>query len=130
MAVAGVAGVGHQHLVALVDQRQAGQLQRGRGAGRDDDAPGRHIHAKAAGVPGTDALAQLGQARCLGVLGATVADGALGSLLHQGRGAEVGFANVQIDHGRVAGAGLAGHLLCVLGHFHDIERLDALGAAG
>jgi hypothetical protein len=47
MAVAGVARVGHQHFVAGVDQRQAGQLQRGRGAGRDHDAARRHVHAKA-----------------------------------------------------------------------------------
>jgi hypothetical protein len=54
-------------------------------------------------------------------LRAAAADGALGRLLHQGRGAEVRLADVQIDHGRAAGAGLAGHFLRVLGHFHDVK---------
>ena len=49
MPVAGIARVGHEDLVARVDQRQAGQLQRGRvggeglqrgGLGRMEEAPG------------------------------------------------------------------------------------------
>ena len=46
MPVARIARVGHQDFVAGLDQGQAGQLQRGRCAGRDDDAAGRHVDAK------------------------------------------------------------------------------------
>jgi len=56
--VAGVARVGHEHLVAGVEQGQAGQLQRRRRTGGDGDAPRRHVHAKAFGVPAADGFAQ------------------------------------------------------------------------
>lgn len=86
MAVAGIAGIGHEDFVARVDGRQAGQLQRGRGAGRDHDAPRRHIHAEALRIPVADALAQLGQAQGRRVLRGAALHGTGRSLLHQ-RGA-------------------------------------------
>ena len=63
VTVAGVAGVGHQHFITGFDQGQAGQLQRRRCASSDHDATRRHVHAKAAGIPGADALAQIAKAQ-------------------------------------------------------------------
>ena len=45
--VAGIAGVGHQYLVARLEQCGAHELQRCRCAGRDDDALGRYAQAEA-----------------------------------------------------------------------------------
>ena len=76
VAVAGVAGVGHQHFVARVDQRQAGQVQRGRGASRDHDAPCRNVHPEAAfGYQPLSVRAARAGPGGVGVLGGTVADG-------------------------------------------------------
>ena len=73
--VAGVAGVGHQHLVAGLEQRQAGQLQRRRRARGDDDARRVDVHAEARAVPAGDALAQRGQAGGVRVLRAAAVAG-------------------------------------------------------
>ena len=81
MAVAGVARIRHQHLVAALDQRQAGELQRRRGARGDHDARRVDLHAEALRVPLRDALAQRREAGGVGVLRAAVADGPLGGLL-------------------------------------------------
>ena len=129
MPVAGVAGVGHEHFVARVDQRQAGQLQCGRGASGDHNAAGGNVDTKAAGVPVADAFAQGGQAGGLGVLAVALADGALGCGLHQWRGGEIGLADVQKHHGRIGVRHAAAQLGGGLGHFHHIKRLYFFGAA-
>ncbi|MPN52327.1 hypothetical protein SDC9_199983 [bioreactor metagenome] len=130
VAVAGVAGVGHQDLVARVDQRQAGKLQSRRGACGNDDAPRRHVNAKALGIPAADVLTQCVQAQRRGVLRQAGAYGAVGGLLNEGRGGEVGLADVQEDHRVVASSHFACQGLCGLGDFHHVERFDALGACG
>ncbi|MOA30585.1 hypothetical protein D3C78_1516860 [compost metagenome] len=128
MAVAGVAGVGHEDFIAGIDQRQAGELQRGRGAGCHDNAARRYIHAKALGIPAADALAQRVQAQGRRVLGMAFGHGARRGLLHQRWCREIGFADVQKDH-RFAGVShFACQGLCCLGHFHHIKRLNPLGA--
>jgi hypothetical protein len=98
MPVAGVARIGHQDLIPGVDQRQAGQLQRGRRAGGQHDAAGRDVHTEALRIPATDALAQRLKTRGLGVLGGTGLDGCDGRLLHPGWRGEIGLADVQEDH--------------------------------
>ena len=129
MPVARVAGVGHEHFVARVDQRQAGQLQRSRRTGGDHNAAGGHVHAEAAGVPGADARAQRGQTGGLGVLAVALGNGAQRSLLHQRRGSEIGLANVQEHHGRIGVRHAGAQLRRGLGHLHHIKRRDVLGAA-
>lgn len=77
MAVARIARVRHEDLVALLDERQAGELQGAGGTRRDHDAARRHGHAEALGVPAADAFAQRVQAEGVGVLGGAAAQGAV-----------------------------------------------------
>ena len=128
MAIARVARVRQQHLVAGLDQRQASQLQGGRSAGSDDDAAGRHIDAEALRVPAADALAQAVEPHRLRVLrGATVNRPGSGFLYQRRRG-EVRLADIEENH-RPAGVGhLARHRSGGFGDLHHIERLDAFGA--
>jgi hypothetical protein len=70
--VAGIARVRHQHLVALVEQRQRHQLQRRRCAGGDHDALGRHFRPKRVPYQRAMASPQRRQPGGMGVLGATV----------------------------------------------------------
>ena len=128
MAVAGVAGVGHEDFITGLNQRQAGQLQRGRGAGRDHDAVCRNVHLKAALVPGADGLAQCLQPQGVGVLRGTVIDALRSCRLNLCGGGVVRLANVQKDHGFRAIGHLLGQLLGSLGHFHHIKRFDLFGA--
>ena len=130
MAVAGVAGVGHQHFVARIDQGQASQLQGSRCACRYHNALRGNVQPEALRIPAADALTQRGQPGGLGVLRQPGADGPLGGLLHQWRGSEVRFADVQKNHGRGRVRYLSSQLAGGLGHFHDVKRIDALGAAG
>ena len=128
MAVAGVAGVGHEDFIALVHQRQAGQLKRCRRARRDHDAAGWHPQAKTLRIPAADGLAQCVQAQGGGVLGLAGRDDGLCCRLHTGRGGEVGLANVQKHHRPVGVRDLAGFLRSRFGHFHHPKRLDPLGS--
>ena len=130
LAVAGVARVGHQHLVAGLDEREASQLQGRRSTRRDDDAGRVDVQPKAGGVPAADGFAQSGQARGRGVLAAAVANGAFGSLLHLGRGREVRLADVEVQHGPVARLCGCGHGRSCFGQLHDVKRFDALRPLG
>ncbi len=130
MAVARVARVRHEYLVALLDERQAGELQGAGGTRRDHDAARRHRHAEALGVPAADALAQRVQAEGVGVLRGAAAQGAVGRFAHQRRGGEVGLADVQEDHRLRAAGHLAGQGLRGLGDLHHVKGFDALGAPG
>ena len=103
VAVAGVARVRQQHLVVAVDQREAGELQRRRGAGRDDDAARGDLEAEATAIPAGDGLAQRRLAGRVGVLRAAGAQRLLGGAPDRGRRGEVGLADVQEDH-RLAAA--------------------------
>ena len=110
VAVAGVARVGHEDFIALVDECQTRQLQCGRCARSDHNAVGGHLHTKALRVPAADGLAQGVQAQSRGVLGLAGGDDCLCSGLHAGRSGEVGLANVQEHHGPVGVRDLAGFL--------------------
>ena len=128
LAVAGVAGVGHEDFVALVDQRQTGQLQRGRSASGDDDARWVDGHTPSRGVPAADGFAQGRQAGGWGVLGQALFNGALRRSLHQGWCGEVGLADVQGDHRRIARACARLQLAGGFGQLHHVERSHPLSA--
>lgn len=129
MAVARIARIRHQDLVAGAHHRGGQQLQRRRRAGGHDDAPRRHIRLPALGIPARDRLAQGRQAGRRGVLGATGVDAALRRLGHRRGGGGVGLADVQVDHrlaalGRIAGRA-ARDEVGGLGALHHPEGLDA-----
>ena len=128
VAVARVAGIGHEHFIARIHQRQARQLQRSAGPGSDDDALGGNVQTKALRIPPADGLAQRGQAQRVGVLRGALGNRGLCGMHHGGRGGEVGLANIEKDHG----FGAVGHLGCQglggLGDFHDIKGLNLVGA--
>ena len=128
--VAGIARVRHQDLVAGLDQRQAGQLQRRRSAGRDDDAPRRHVDAEALRIPAADALAQRLQAGGVGVLRRAVADGAAAASCTSGGAVKSGSPMFRKIIGRSVCATSRASLRSRLGHLHHVERLDAFGARG
>ena len=128
MPVARVAGVRHQHLVACLDQRKAGQLQRGRCTSRHDDATRFYINFKTRCIPGTDFFTQFAQACRLGVLGVAVGYRLGSSGLYQRRRCKVWLADVQKNHRLVSMFKLFGHGGCCLGNFHHIKRLYSLGA--
>ena len=124
MAVAGIAGIGHQHFVAFADQRGACQQQAGRGAGGDDDAARVDLDTVRAGVVRRDRLAQRRQAERVGVLGGAGADRVDRRLLHQFGGGEVRLADAHADHVDAGARQRAGRL----DHLHHVERLDRMHA--
>ncbi|MNT02102.1 hypothetical protein D3C72_1365900 [compost metagenome] len=130
VAIAGVARIGHQNFVTRIDERQAHQLQRGRCARGDDDAAGRNINAKALRIPGRQRLAQRRNAQRRGVLRQAALDGLAGGFLHQGGRGEIRLADVQEDHGIGRARHLGRQCLGGLGHFHHIERFNAVGTVG
>ena len=128
MPVAGIARVRHQDLVARLEQREAGQLQRGGRARGDDDAIGIEGQVLRLAVPVGDALTQRPQSVGLRVGDATLGGEARGGVADGRAGAEVRLADVQVDHapaapGRIADR-RAGDLIGPFGAFHDIERID------
>ena len=126
--VARVAGVWHQQFLAGVHHRQTGQLKRRRSPGRDDYAARRHVHAPALSVPAAQGLAQSGQARGAGVLGMPLSDGRFGGGLHPRRCREIRFADVEVDHPRRTGRQSGSQGMRLLGHLHDVKRIDLLRA--
>ena len=129
VAVAGVARVGHQDLVAGFDQRQAGQLQRGRGAGRDDDAARRHVDAEALRIPAADALAQRGRGRwraCTACAPSRMARAAASCT--SGGAVKSGSPMFRKIIGRSVCATSRASCEAALAHLHHVEGLDALGA--
>mmetsp|Transcript_53113 Transcript_53113/g.124155 ORF Transcript_53113/g.124155 Transcript_53113/m.124155 type:complete len:405 (-) Transcript_53113:1279-2493(-) len=133
MAVAGVARVGHEHLVTPLEEREAGELQRRRGAGRDGDALRGDVEPEALTVPGGNRLTERRQAERVGV-----GRGPLGHtrdrLPHGGGRAEVRLADVEPDHPAPTLGGVAqraGRGLCRgLGQLHHVEGLDAVKPGG
>jgi hypothetical protein len=132
--VAGIARVRHQHLVALVEQRQRHQLQRRRGTRGDHDALGRHFKTEAGAVPAGDGPPQRRQPGGMGVLGATVGQALLRRMDHPRRCREVRLADVQVDHRpaslRRVAQRPAGDLVGRLGALHHVERLDVIEPRG
>ena len=130
LAVAGVARVGHQHLVAGFDERQARELQGGRCTGRHDDARRIDVQAEARRIPATDGFTQRGQAGSLCVLAAAGPNGAFGGCHDGGWGREIGLSDVEVDHGSISLTRLRRHGRSGLGQLHHVERFHALRALG
>ena len=128
LAVAGIAGIGQQYFVAFVHQCHAGQVQGSRCARSDHNSFRGHSQVPTLCIPLADALAQSLQAQGVGVLGLPILDGLMGCRLHQGWGREVGFSDVERDHGAVGVCELLRQPRRGLSHFHHIKRLNALGA--
>jgi hypothetical protein len=129
LPVAGVARVRHQDLVAGLDQRQAGQLQGGRGAGRDDDAARRHrrrrsarryqplMRSRSAGRPVASVYC-VRPARMARSAASCTSGGAVKSGSPMFRKI-IGWSLRATSRASCAGG---------LGHFHHVEGLDAFGA--
>ena len=58
MAVAGIAGIGEQHFVALVQQHAEGEEERGGRAGGHDDSARGHVQPVTGAIETGDRLAQ------------------------------------------------------------------------
>jgi len=134
MAVARVAGVGHQHLVARLDQRQAGQLQGRRGACGDHDAAGRRpARQDGCCVPGGDAPRARPAGRVASVYWVRPSAAWLRSAAPCTSGGAVksGSPMFRKTMGAVGcGGAPGGQARRRLGHLHHVEGLDALGAPG
>jgi hypothetical protein len=126
VAVARIAGVGHQHFVVAVDERRAGQQQRRGGACRHDNA--RRIDREAVRVlvvPGDGLAQRLHTERARVLRHAAAQRGGCG--LDNGLGRrEVRLANAHVDDVASGVLELGGFLH----QFHDIERLDLVDAGG
>ena len=130
VAVAGIAGVGHEDFIAPVNQCKAGQLQSRRSACGDHDAACGHLHVKALRVPAADGLPQGVEAERWGVLGVAGGDDGLCGGLHAGWGGEVGLTNIQEHHRPFGVRDLAGFLRSGLGHLHHPKGLNPFGSLG
>ncbi len=95
--VDGVARVGHEDLVARVDQAEDGVQHHALAADRDEDLLRIGGHALAQVHVGGDGLAQGGDARERRVVGGALVEGLLGRLAHVGRRIEVRLADLEVD---------------------------------
>jgi hypothetical protein len=123
--VAGIARIGEQHLVALVEQHPEGKQQGGARSRRNDDAARRDVDAVAASIEPRDRLAQLPQAERRGVVHALVVERLLRRIDDRLRRAEIGLADLQVDHVPALRLHLARECL----DLHHLEGLD-MGHAG
>lgn len=124
VAVARVAGVGQQPVLARIDQQTAGQQQR-TGSARGDEDPFRvDAHPVALVVETCNRLAQGGQAAGRGVAGVARGQGRLASR-HDGRGGgEVRLADLQVDDIMASRLQLIG----ARQQRHDVEGFDSATA--
>ena len=124
VAVARVAGIGQQPVLAGVDQ-QAGGEQQGTGAARgDQDALGVERHAVALGIEAGQRLAQLRNATRRGVTGVSGGQRGLPGGDDRRGGAEVRLADLQVDHIMAGGLQLVG----AGQQGHDVEGFDGAAA--
>ena len=131
--VAGVAGVGHQHLVSGIQKDVHGVEQPGVGAGGDDDvAPGVHLHPVVGLELLCDLLPQLQRADGHGVVGGEAAVDALvhGPAHHLGEGGvgEEGVGPAHEHHLARHGGEVIPHV--GLGHLGEKPPLHPLEAGG
>ena len=95
--------IGHQPLVAGIEEGHGGELQRSGSPGGDDDARGIDLDAEALRVPVRDALAQRVDAERGRVLRQARIDRGARCCLHRQRRDEVGLTDVEVDHRRRVG---------------------------
>ena len=124
LAVAGVAGVGHDDVVARLRRQCRGQQQPRRGPRRDEHPPRVDVDAVAGAVQAGHGPAQRGQARGRGVgQGAPVHGGAHG-LVDPRRGAEGGLAEAELGDADPPGL----QLPCPGADAHGVEGLCSYGS--
>ena len=114
---------------AAFEQREAGELQAGGRAGRDDDAIRCDGEAETLRIPARDGFAQCRQAQRVGVGRGAVRNA--GQRVAHGRcGAEIRLADIEADHAPAAPGRVAQRpgrdLRRSLGQLHHIEGLDAV----
>ena len=126
MPIARVAGVRHEDLVAGLNQGHTRQVQGGGCSCRYNDSAGGDVNTKPTGVPVADAFAQAGQSSGWSVLRPSVLNRLLCCCLYQGRGGEVGFSDIQKNHGRIGVCDLLAQRGGGFGYLHDIEGLYPL----
>ncbi|MNN04883.1 hypothetical protein D3C81_1176230 [compost metagenome] len=124
VAVARIAGIGQQPVLARIDQQGAGQKQRAAAAGGDEDALGVYAHSVALGIEARQRLAQRRQAARRRVAGVPGGQRRLAGAHDGRRGGEVRLADLQVNDvvaGRLqlVGAGQQGH---------DVKGLDGATA--
>jgi len=124
MAVTGIAGIGHQDLVARVDiERSYAEQPAGR-ARRDRYPRSRNFTSKFTSIVAGDRVTERIETQRGGVGSATVPDGAHARFHHRrGRG-EVGLADLHVHH--VTAGAL--ERLRARQHVHHLEGLDFGGA--
>ena len=126
MAVARIARVSKQDLLATIDQQCHHQQQRRRRARRDDDTPRVDLHAIVVGVVTRDRLAQFGQAQRRRVVDAAVGQRPPRGVEHRLRRREIGLADLHVNDTAPRGLERAGSRL----DFHHVERRDVGDACG
>ncbi len=125
VAIAGIAGLGHQQLIALIQQRQERQHEPGRRAGRDDHLGRRYVDVVGIAVMPGDPLAQRRDAERVGIAEQLPVDGGLHRLPHHARRRCSGLSDFHVNN-IVA---FCDAFICRAHHVHDHERRD-LAAAG
>ncbi len=118
MAIAGITGIGHEHLIAGIDQRGEYQLQGAGGAGRDRHPAG--IRTRVRRITRGDGGTQFRQSQRRGVMRATGLE-RRDTGLHDGRcRGEIRLADFHVDNGtslRLHGTGARQDI-------HDVKWLD------
>ncbi len=126
VAVAGIAGIGHQYLVAGAGQQPQRQQERAGCPGCDDDARRLDCGLPARRIKPGDGFAQFGQAQSTCVMRMAGTQRGDAGLDNGRRCGEVGFANFEMDDvapGRFQG-------LRPRQDIHDVERRDVVDARG
>ena len=119
-----IAGVGHDDLVARVEQRAKEQEHGRRGALRDDDRLGIDVDPVVGAVPLGERVSQVRVAERLRVVGAAIGHRGLGRARDDRRRREVGVADLK-PHDVAAGRL---ELLGACDQIHHDERADGLRA--
>jgi hypothetical protein len=125
MAIAGITGIGHEHLVARVHIKRRHREQTTRCTAGNGDPLRGNANAESVLVMHADRFAQRVQAKRRGVRGAAFAHRADAGFDHGLGCGEVGLADLHVQH---AASG-ALERLRAREHVHHFEWLDLGGAA-
>ncbi|MNE13038.1 hypothetical protein D3C80_1058640 [compost metagenome] len=124
VAVARVAGIGEQPVLARIHQQGAGQQQGATAAGSDEDALGVYAHSVTPGIEAGQRLAQRRQAARGGIAGMSGRQGGLTGT-HDGLGGgEIRLADFQVDDVVAGGLQLVG----TAQQGHDVKGFDGATA--
>ena len=124
IGIAGVVGIGDDHLVALLEKGREEDHHGRRGAGGDEDLIGRNGHAVALSIMIADRLPQFQEAETVGVVGLPLLQGAHAGLLDALRRVEIRLSDLEMDDIFAAPF----HLLRGFQDIHDDEGRDLRGS--